>query len=215
LLKDTITGKETLLIEGDHGRESDLAWYNPTIIEILDERYFVYEAWGYEWPRGCGVYDTQRMVNIPVEQMTNKDFAGLCNGVIYIKEYRYLEGLDVVQLYPVLLNNLDTIKALILGENLLEGIPEAEVKTFSDTQTISPNGRYLAANDWSGVRVFDLQAKSYFCRIPVDGIGVHENGQYFHTIFRDDYTLYCYEIKGQTGWPPDILEPLVLEITLP
>ena len=51
-LRDKTTGKEALLIEGDKGKEDPLDWYNPFISEVLDERYFVYEASGYEWPAG-------------------------------------------------------------------------------------------------------------------------------------------------------------------
>jgi len=216
-LRDNATGKETLLIQGDDGSENELAWYCPFVCEVLDERYFLYDASGYEWPRGCGIYDTQRLLAIPVQQPTNTEYVGIRNNAIYLSDFIYGTANGQMHIYAVPLENLDTVKSLASGENLLEGIPEADMgSTYYFNQTVSPDAQYLTVMEEKALRIFNLRAHAYLCRVPIE-ISNHDYGPYFHCHFRDEHTIYCYEVEWGVGDKSDeaTIRRYALEIILP
>ena len=215
-LRDKTTGKEALLIEGDKGKEDPLDWYNPFISEVLDERYFVYEASGYEWPAGCGVYDTKRLQKIPVQQPSNTIYAGVYNSAIYLQDFVYDGTYHQMQAYVIPLENLDIAEKLLPGENLLEGIPEADLgETCCYGQLFSPGKRFFVIKEESAVRIFDLHSKSFMCRVSVNGIKTNEYSQHFPIAFRNEHTLYCYDDTIYVDRPNDKIQRYALEITLP
>ena len=220
VLRDDATGKETVLLElryvgeKDDPANDDTGWGGPWLEEIIDERYFVVSWIGYECIRGVSIYDTQEMREIPVLNPIGVLLVdvGIHNGLLYMCDFNYGEGSGQMHIYAIPLDNLEKAEALPCGENLLAGIPEADMsETYYNWQLISPDARYLAVDEIivaSAVRIFDLKAKSFVCRLPVA-----LNDRYPDLVFRDEHTLYCYE-RGWDGENP-IARGQVIEITLP
>ena len=214
LLKDEATGKETLLIAGNG--EEGAEWYDPYVEEVIDERFFWYGGTGWEWITPGGIYDMQRMKELPV---TFPDFvfalyAGEHDGTRYYSDEIYAEETGQLHVYalPLDLDRFGSAESLEFGENenLLKGIPEADMgETYYYWSLLSDGARYFAVAEESAVRVFDLNERSFVARIPV-GL------PYFRIAFRDEHTLYCYRMNEEVGDPPrNEIERYALEITLP
>jgi len=203
-LRDETTGKEALLIEGNN--DDGEKWYNPYVDKVIDERFFWYGGTGYEWQTPGGVYDTQRMMKLPVEfpEAPGTICMGEYDGVRYYADWVYGEECGQLHVYPLTLDNLDTAKSLMAGENLLKGIPEADMgNTYYFWQAASPDMRYFAVAEQSAVRIFDLQEKAFVRREPINDVAG------LRISFQDERTLHCFSADEND------LKHFVLEITLP
>jgi len=203
-LRDETTGKETLLIEGNDDDGEN--WYNPYVGRVIDERFFWYGETFYEWQTPGGVYDTQRMLKLPVEFPDEwAIYMGEHDGVRYYADWMYGEECGQLHVYPLTLNNLDTANSLMAGENLLKDIPEADMgETYYYWQAASPDMRYFAVTEQSAVRIFDLREKAFVRREPVNDVAGS-----LRISFEDERTLHCYSADEHDT------KQLILEITLP
>ena len=96
----------------------------------------------------------------------------------------------------------DTAEALASSENLLDGVPEADMgETKQTLGGFSPDGRYMVIVEYpfsSALRIFDLLEKKFIARVP---------SGFDHVAFRDARTIYCYN--------NNLHDRRALEITLP
>ena len=160
--------------------------------------------------------DTKRLQKIPVQQPSNTIYAGVYNGAIYLQDFVYDGTYHQMQAYVIPLENLDIAEKLLPGENLLEGIPEADLgETCCYGQLFSPGKRFFVIKEESAVRIFDLHSKSFMCRVSVNGIKTNEYSQHFPIAFRNEHTLYCYDDTIYVDRPNDKIQRYALEITLP
>ena len=198
LLRDEVTGEEIVIAAG-------ASLGAPSVQFIIDERYIVWTD-NFKDNGFGGIYDTKRMVNIswgegvfPLQLHENTLwFMATC--------FHYGGRLS---LYRVSLDGLDKMKKINLGENLLEGIPEADLDCRRDVQwvALSPDCHYYAARGAAiGIYVFDLQKKTLALQVSAGAIPTSgDSWDSLHYLdFKDSKTLCCY---GD--------EPYFLEITLP
>ena len=226
-------GKETVLLRSEYlGDETDpekrkndeVRWRYPGFGQALNDRYFLVRWQGWEWCSGISMYDTEELREIPVEMFQGiaLDSAGIRGGALYLRDHIYGGGSGQMHIYAIALDGLDTAKSLAPGKNLLEGIPEADIgETYHsyDRQIVSPDAKYLAVaeteflpeseTEITAVRLFDLTARSFACRLTSDSTDVWIRD----LAFRDEHTLYAY----QTDWDGEkaVIRGHALEITLP
>jgi len=208
-LLDKRANKETLLIEGSYDGEergSGDIFYAPHVKKIVDERYFIHFSPMSNTPPG--VYDTQRMRNIPIEfpPKTWAYYRDEINGKhYYASEGDVADGImGQLHIVTLTLENVDNATKLKTSENLLAGIPEADMETFYQYCYISPDARYFIVCE-SGIRIFNLQTKKFVARVPID----EQWYDHFYISFRDEQTLYFYPNMFRDS------PRRVLEITLP
>jgi len=197
VLRDEKTSKETILLKGNGKEGVDII--APIIHCGLDERYFVFGWYGWESYRGCSVYDTQEMREIPVERPSGEAyFYSAANGFIYLSG-SYDEKIHA---YQVDLNALKT-GAPLVAEELLENATGNERVAETHNSAFSPNGHYFAvgadsphseipnSREMNMLFVFDLHEKKLLLRMPQpDGLDELECLYYMH--FVDEQTLYWY-----------------------
>ena len=210
----TPDGKETLLLKGDDPDQEDPG--SPRIVEILDDRYFLFEWRGYQWSKGTSVYDIQNMREISVGFNDN----GHCITGRY-DNHLYFVGCDSdVEYYgPVALylSDLSALPKQITPINLLAGLPHTSAGLHYGGW-LSPDERYYIVNiqDESredDLRVFDIKSRKFIAHFsaPQDTF----RGYY---AFRDNKTLYLYgtdwesrPVNDETNYA---LTPYAIEITL-
>jgi len=230
-LRNEVTGKETVLIEGSWDGED---WWhthqNPFVREIIDERFFLYGLIFLNGHSVGGVFDIERMLQIPIEfpRYTRLGvFTEELDGTHYLFNggCGHDCGCGQAYVYTFTLENLATATSLQISENLLAGITESYFESCIGQTLVSPDGRYFVVSDSMhtdalpmGVHIFDLHEQVFVAHLPIEHVGRREFetfvNQSFNVMFRDNNTVIVYH--SQSG-PDDvhIFEPLALKITLP
>jgi len=221
-------GKETVLLEprylGEDDPETDeVAWIYPSVLEVIDERYFAFHWGGWEWIAGTSVYDTQEMREITIQWDEKTDYEypipirhiAVYGDGFYLVDAAHGPYGGPLHLMRADLTQLGTLQPDegLKAVNLLDGIPHAPASEVSDYELTS-DGRWHIVTDRDGLYLFDLQAKVLTYQ-PKTGLGVQikedwEHVYFSHIAVRDEHTLYCFGLIDN-----DLFESYALEITLP
>ena len=210
----TPDGKETLLLKSDDPLVQDDPGV-PHVVEILDDRYFLFQWLGYQWSKATCVYDIQEMREIEVD-------GGLWLWPYLKNKHLYFLGYDSDAPYggPVALHlaDLSLLPDPITPVNLLEGLPHTDGR-IHDGQLLSPDEKYyivtLSGEGDDEIRIFDVENKQFVARFfaPPDTFNNRREA------FRDDKTLYLYETDWERRPVDDetnyALRRISIEITLP
>jgi len=197
-LRDETTGKETVIAEA-----KDV--YTPGVQFIIGGRYVVWTDNFGDNGHG-GVYDTQRMADIP---WGGEAFPlQLYDNALWFIATRFNNG-GPLCLYRAALDGLGAAERIDLGANLLEAIPEAALDCGDLLAVaLSPDCRYFAARGTDfGIYIFDLQANALARQIP--------NGALPGPLDTPDPVPWLEFIDSNTLWCYGPENPDVLEITLP
>ena len=206
ILRDNKSGKDEILLEGN-GIDGE-GVREPSLIEILDDRYFLYCWQGWEWRWGAAVYDIKERKEYPIEA----DYYARCGSSIYFTHHEAYEPLYG----PLFLCKIDISKLpkSINLVNLLENIPAAKEAGDISASDITDDERYFVIAEETGLYMFDLQKKETLFSLPRADTGIWVDWErYLHDfVFRDEKTIYWHTpnysetIKGRS---------LMVEIKLP
>jgi len=211
------SGEEIILLSGYYTDGDSANW--PRILEVIDDRYFLFEwsCWGLVG--GSSVYDTQEMREIRVD-------GGDCEIRIHERHenHLYFRGYDLDAPYygsvELWLSDLSALPKEITPVNLLDGVPNTSAGLHMG-MWLSPDEKYYIVVLYGDsetdeeLRIFDVANKQFFAQFsaPQDTFrGSHA--------FRDNKTLYLYS-TGWESYPADLetmnyaLKPQAVEITLP
>ena len=227
VLRENAAGKKTVLLEKTYLGEAttpeeaslhEEAWKYPSIIQALDDRYFVY-CWSYwEGSGQPGVYDTKNLRAIPIEydaEYMDGDWVAKSQMIfadaLYLSEGSYDPHCGPLRLMRV---DLNALPALQDGEglpavNVLEDIPGVEDVQDMNSRFVTRDERWFLLNDMAGVRVYDLRHKKLALRLPasVFGPGV-ERMDCSSVLVPRDNRVYWTDYNGAVG-------SYLAEITLP
>jgi len=196
-LRDETTGEETLLLDSNSGL------WRPWVMEIIDERFFM-----YTFSLGdVGVFDLQRMMKIPVD-LSSLFLLHYHDGVHYF--IRRPPDSKRLEAYTLTLGDFDlnTAATLQVSNDLLETIPQASTDGWDywGWAELSPDGRYLAAEEWTNaVHIFDLHTRQFVARVPA-AFRTAEMTLSCDGFWKDAHTLICLNLSHRNA---------ALEITLP
>jgi len=235
ILRDEITGKETVLLEDTYYGEEDDAladevyWKRPIPAQAIDNRFFVVLWGGWAWECGVSVYDIKEMREIPIE-----------NDIGYMGNYFRTYGNHVYLCTPGddggYYGSFSLQKAVVtpkLGETLiavelLQDYPGADIDIgWLGWTELSPDERYYAAVAEEGALICDIKERKSAWRIPFpawDAMGACEWNDpealsFSYPVFRDANTVYYISGDRRSDNDSNVVEAnvnrYVLEITLP
>lgn len=212
--KETILVKSRYLGESDDPLQDELNWIGPSICKILDDRFFLYVWYGWEWTAGFGIYDIEEMKDIPFD--TNQLLLWPClvadDTLLYMKDSG--DGGPYSGELHLLAYDLNALRRgeKMKGVNLLAGIPHkpADYETSTD---LTPDGRFFIVVTDSELYIFDLRSKTLLLYLPKASLGVQLREGWVHAYFehiamRDEHTLYWFTNNHN-------FENYMVEITLP
>jgi hypothetical protein len=196
VLRDNKTGKDTVLLEKQYLGEAntpeeaqldEVPWRYPRLVQVLDERYFIY-AWAY-WEGGgnVGVYDTKNMRTIPIKcgEIQHEDwFTGqqlIFADAFYLSEGTYGPWDGPLHLMRVDLKALENLKSgePLMAADVLADIPGVEDVTDMNSRFVTEDEHYFVLNDSTCMRVYDLQKKKLALELPVSVSGFGEEESYW------------------------------------
>ena len=215
VMRENATGKETVLLEGN-GIDGEEA-RNPYLIEVLDERYFIYAWGGWEWLWSTGVCDTveHREIRIDEGDMWRQYYARRDNS-IYLINYE-----DDAPLWgPLFLYKADLsqLPGPIKSVDVLRNIPAAkEIGMVRDTLltdderlfiALEEEADYRILDEKAGLYIFDLKNEKLLFHLPKASLGVEMREGWTHAYFGHfalrGKTIYWF--TDNTNFPSPIVE---------
>jgi hypothetical protein len=215
VMKDAKTGKETVLLKdrfvgsGDIPLDDELYWETPLFDVALNERYFLYCWYGWEWPGGWGVLDIQKPAEHPIDFGDMMLHYSMRRGDSFYWEDSGDDGPYAGPLH-LCKSDLTRLPSLRLVD-LLADIPHEDADYVYET-LLSPGERYYIVTDVTGLFVFDLHRQCVL-RLYKDALGfaLREGWTHAyleHILLRDEHTLYWFTNNHN-------FENIMVEITLP
>jgi len=236
ILRNNVTGKETILLEdiyygeSDNPQQDEMLWKSPICLEAIDDRFFVFYWAGWSWACGTSIYDTKDMREIPIENDTGAmgNYFQTFGNHVYLStpgdDGGYYGSLSL-QRAVVTSNMGETLVAV----ELLKDYPNTDNidVQFLGLCELSPDERYYIAHTEDGVLICDIKEKKPAWRIPFpawDSMGAHEYWDpealtFPNIAFRDTRTVYLF--SGGQGFDYDsnvsvaYMNRYALEINLP
>ena len=205
ILRDNKSGKDEILLEGN-GIDGEKV-KEPRLIEVLDDRYFLFCWGGWEWHWSTAFYDIKERKEITIEA----DYYTRRGNSLYFSQFDYGPFCGPLSLYRIDITKLPKSINLV---NLLENIPAAKEAGEVGHFDITDDERYFVIAEETGLYMFDLQKEEVFFSLSIADTGIWVDWhRYLHEfVFRDEKTIYWYSpnfaetMKGRS---------LMVEIQLP
>jgi len=195
-LRDEVTKKEILLLDDDVDE-----WESISVYAVLDERYFLYGRFRLEYTVGFGIYDTEELRDIPIDNTAYMYVVYLRDNYIYMTEW----GAGAEYGITPFLWAYDWT-ALKRGEplnaqDLLAGFAGPEAMEM-DICRLFEGERYYIVTEEDKLRVYDLAQRKIIAMIPKPDL-------YAASLDERNGTVYYYQRDGSR------ISNYALEITLP
>ena len=219
ILRDNKTGKETVLLETtyignattpEEAAADEIAWKGPGFIQALDDRFFAYQWYGWEWAGQTGIYDTKNMRDIPIA--FDKKYEGncwfyflqICGDELYLIDSEYGPHCGPIHLMRADLKALDKLRPgkPLIAVDVLESIPGVKDVENMGARLVSEDGRYYILSDLAGLRVYDLLQKKLALELPASTFG-------------PDAEIWSCEIVPRDNRVYWVNDDYLAEITLP
>ena len=193
VLLDEISGKESVLLQGEGSGDSGFAL---DVSSVINERYFTYIEGGYGWLGESGIYDLKEMKRYPTRYNGRgwEYFIGVANGTLFYWEGfdEDEEAIDAPALWITDISKLDE-DGFLQTVDALKGIG-LRLKRLNGCD-ISRDGKYYVMSDGAEVVIVDLPGREEFFRMEIQGItDICFSGA--DTIYLTDlHGILCKEIK--------------------
>jgi len=203
-------GRRTKLLEprylGDGDPELDeTAWIYPSVLDVIDERYFVFHWGGWEWIAGTCVYDTKEMREIPIQWDEKTEYGNsvamrynsAIGDSLYLVDGGHGPYGGPLHLMRADLSQLGALKPgdALKAVDVFAGIPHEPASEVAAYE-LTPDARWFFVTDRIGLYLFDLQKKTLTTLRKTDlGVTMQEDWEHHYFLrlaMRDERTLYWF-----------------------